>query len=403
MPKRIKTQPLGVQTLFAPLTAMLNLNYQASVGLHQWYYGTARAYSPDHAITPLIIVPEITVHDPDTKRTYTPTVTSVVWRVIGIDGSYSDYTAQDTAADFSVSPNGTITIRKNFPYTDAPTLQCTVTYRDDRDGTNYTKIETLALSTSLSSEEVYSIQILNNRKWWNPLGSDSPEITFTALARLGEEDVTEHVKFFWYYIHNGAEVLVDDAGDPSLGYVSGQGTATLTVDARYEAEDIEYHVRIASDWTDDGGTEHAASTATAPNVDNVYARATTRWNVGNVKGETFSPNGDTVRNSIEKHRFFVKYRQNGVDIDESIARERIVNSWAMQRVSAAGVPSLTDLGTGEYVEVMDSEMVNGSGYPTTIIAEGSIKSPIRGLSVNIDGTECLVMDGDKLVVGQETD
>ena len=78
MVKKIKSQSLGVNTLFAPLSAKLELQLLGGANPSankQWYYPNATdasKWEPDYSVTSLFVQPVVTVADPDTAQSYTP-------------------------------------------------------------------------------------------------------------------------------------------------------------------------------------------------------------------------------------------------------------------------------------------------------------------------------------------
>lgn len=387
MVKKIKSQGLNATTLVSPLTSTMRIEDVGSVGYRQFYYRTKREYQPDHTLTPLVLRPVVEAWDPDSKQAFRPQLTSVVWRVVDAAGNVAEYTASNPGADYSVGTDGTLTMRKNVSYGNGLTLTCILQFRDPRTGGNSEKRETVTVTTDEVAESVYTLTIgglfngnkTGDRVFWNPLSSQSPTVAFTAAVKQGTDDVTDAVKLFWYYRHNGAEVLVDDANDPCLAYVSGQHTKALTVDADHEDEVVEYIARIAADWTDAAGTAHKASEATQPNVEGVWARATVRWDIRRLKARVYSDNGDTTRPELTHHVYRPLFRQNGVDISEEKARERIVNEWKLGRVGGNGTAE-EYLGTGPDVTVKEEKLTDQSGMPVTVTADSTVLGPLKTVS-----------------------
>ena len=400
MTKRIKSTPLNVQTLYSPLSDMITLEILGNVGIRQWYYAGDDSYSPDYSLTPLQVRPVVMVYDSDTGTSYKPTYTSVVWKVIEHDGSAVSYVSEDPSADYSVENDGygTLTVRKNYQ-ANPPVLECTVVYQDSRSGEANTITATLQLFATTTSDSGYSLKIQQNRRWWNPLSNEgSPINTFTATVYNGMNVMSTGIKYFWYYLHNGQEVLVNHASDPCLAYVSGQGTASLTVNMDYEAEDVEYLLRIAVDWTDASGNTHPASEATAPNIQAV-ARAVTRWRLALIKGRVYSINGDTTRDSIMRHGFGIIYQQQGEDLDENRAKEFICNDWVLQQVvrnasTGALTTTRTAIGSGPAMEVMERDLANNNKHQNAVLCEGHLKSPYK---VVVQDGKAVVQDGENVL------
>lgn len=402
----IKTKGLGVNTIYSSLSVTLAIEPLGDSSLHQWYYRNENRYSPSHSVIPVRLKPVATVHDPETKESYNPTIASVVWTVTTKTGS-TDYVISDTTADYSVSSDGTLTVSKDIPYDDPVTLLCTVRYIGET-GENGVVAESVQLVTDVTSDPSYIIKVygagngksFGNKLWWNPLSGVTSTMTMTALVMKGLEDASANVKYFWYYVNNGSEVLVDDADSPCMCYVSGQGTQTLTIDAQYENEAIEFHVRIAE-----------SSTATEPDVDNVHGLATLRWYVGNVTVEAYSDNGDTVRQGMNTHVFAARVKQNGMDVDLSIAQKYINIEWKRSYTDSSGNVTTTTEGAGTTVEIAESRLKN-STYPVAITPDASFVGAYKvvvaydsytrgsdGVPVGVGDAKVVLYDG-KIVVSQ---
>lgn len=394
--KRIKSQSLGVNTLFAPLSDSLVIENVSGVAERQWYYATGTSWAPDYSRTPLILRPIVTAVNPETGESFRPQLTSVVWVETLENGTITEFTSESGITGYSVAADGTLTMTKNVPVgSTGLMLTCIATYVDSRRGVNYQKEETITIGCSQAAEETYKIQLTPDRQYYNPMAGDNPVKTIAAKAFRGETDVTANVKFFWYYIHKGAEVLIENnptiaaAVDPCLAYISGQGTALLTINADYENEDLTFVCRIADN-----------TSATAPNIEHVSKRATVRWKIPAIRGIVNSPNGDTARENITEHEFNVLYRQGGRDISDDIAKERIIRHWSRKRVDQSGV---VDLGRSPSVKVKESHLLNGVGAQVNVNADGFLLSPYK--AVMQDGKVVTqVVDGKTyIVLGREVE
>lgn len=393
--KKVKSQGLGVSTLYSPLNATLSLVDVGNIGLRQFYYRTEQAYEPDHEITPLILRPDVSVYDPDSKQAYKPTYSSVTWYVTDKNGTTTAYTADDTSADFSVGEDGSLIMRKNVPYGNGLTLRCSVAYIDSRKGTTETIEESVTVTTDDVAESTYSIKVsglyngnaTGDRIYWRPLSNISPIVSFTAKAMQGNDDVSSTCKFFWYYMFNGSLVAVDDSNNPLLALVSlSSNGSTITLNADYESDGIELYVKMAD-----------STTATAPNVPFVKARANISWDTRRLRGRAYSVNGDTARADMVSHTYKVLYRQNGVDIPEEIANKRIVTEWTLEKINpSTGAKISRYLGTGASITLPESEVI-GNQYPVNVVPEGKI----IGAMVAVTHGGKVVTHGGKIVTGRK--
>ena len=391
--KKVKSQGLGVSTLYTPLSVSLNLVDIGNIGVRQYYYRTEQSYEPDHEITPLILRPDVSVYDPDSKQTYKPTYSSVTWYVTDKNGTTTAYTADNTSADFSVGSNGALTMRKNVPFDNALTLRCSVAYIDSRKGTVETIEESVTVTTDAIAESVYSLRVIGmyngnvtgNRIYWRPLSNVSPIVSFTAKALKGDADVSDSCKFFWYYRFNGNLISVQDAENPLLAFVSTSSNgSTITLNADCEADGIELCVMMADSLT--------ASTPNQP----LKARANVCWETHRIRGRAYSDNGDTARENMSSHTYKVLYRQGGYDIPEEIAQRRIVTEWTLEKINpSTGAKITRSLGVGSSITIPESELLD-SNYPVNVVPEGKILGAMIAVT---HGGKIVTHDG-KIVVGR---
>lgn len=394
--KKFKSQGLGVNTLYAPLSDSMVIENISGVAERQWYYATGTSWAPDYSRTPLILRPVVTAVNPETGDTFSPQLVSVVWIETAENGTKTEFTSASGVSGYSVAADGTLTMTKNVPAgSTGLMLTCIATYTDPRRNVNYQKEETFTIGCSQAAEEQYKIQLTPARQYYNPLAGDNPVKTIAAKALRGETDVTASVKFFWYYIHNGTEVLIEDnptlaaAVDPCLAYVSGQGTALLTVNADYENEDLTFVCRIADSLT-----------ATAPNIEHVSDRATVRWRIPAVRGIVTSPNGDTARESMTEHEFDVVYRQGGRDVDDAIAKARIIRHWTRKRTDQSVT---VDLGCSPTVKVKETDLLNNAGAQVHVSADGYLLGPQKAVVQDGNVVTQVVGGTTYVVIGREVE
>lgn len=405
MPRRIKSQSLGVNTLFTPLSVTMSMENVSGVADRQWYYANATAWSPDYSLTPLMLRPIVNAVNPEDGTSFTPPIQNVTWVETLPDGTVTSFTAESGVAGYSVAADGTLTMTKNVPALLAGlTLTCIVTYADTRRGLNEKVEQTITVALDVSADETYKISLKPSHQYYNPLdASDNPVKYINATAFLGESDVTADVKFFWYYVNNGAEVAVDDTANPLLAFVGYDQQAwtedgetvtpvnhrQLVVNADYDTENLTLVCRIGSGMT-----------AATPDVEHVSRRATVRWRIPAVRGFVDVKNGDTARLEIARHQFGAVFRQGGRDISDDTSRQRIIKTWRLKNTTTGAT---TLLGTGHTIDVPEGMLYNGNGVQMNVECEGAIVSPL--MRVVDDVTGAVVVDDvtGAIVVGRTTE
>ena len=389
MARRIRTGAISVESLYGQLSAKLELQVMGGVNPvvnKQWYYPNAESanrFKPDYTKTGLFIKPVVTLIDPDTATNYTPSSFSTIWTEVKYGVAPKPFTGNVTEGGkvvYKVAADGELEVCKNVYPEDPITLICEITYEDTRTGELGKLNESITLTTSMSAEETYSIKLTPEHQYFNPLAKSSEHTglyTIEATAMLGDKEATD-VKYFWYYVYEHKvgssyvydEVLVDDADNPCLAYDpsnqtsdSGQGKASIVLDADYDSEDITIVCRIGK------------STSSTPDIANVKANATLRWKVPNISGDVFSYNGDTARSFIREHKFGVLFRQQGKDIADAISKERIMKQWRLKKSNST---TSTNLGWGHEMTVKESMLLDKNN-PAVVSADGYLLSPYQAV------------------------
>ena len=120
MVKKIKSQSLGVNTLYSPLSAELSLQLLGGVNPSankQWYYPNATGTSqwvPNYAVTSLFIKPVVTVADPETAQSYTPPY-QTMWTEVKNDASLIQMTTTSVTTSKAKKSN-TFSLAANCSY-----------------------------------------------------------------------------------------------------------------------------------------------------------------------------------------------------------------------------------------------------------------------------------------------
>lgn len=206
----------------------------------QWYYANDGTFSPNRKTDNLVITPEMRVTLPETNQVVKVTpYNGTGWFIQNADGTWpaSPIVTQEDGegVDYYVDPTTyAITIKKNVLPTKPVVLRCVFCYSDPRAaGVIYEYEETVTLYTNQDSEVIFpDLAVLTPAlQSFDPFYDES-EFEFNAIAKWNNADITPDMTFVWMVKDvegEGEETLVENF----LGYVSGQGTPTLTVDAMF--------------------------------------------------------------------------------------------------------------------------------------------------------------------------
>ena len=237
-----KVKRIGV--IYDPLNISASLLVRGG-SLSQTHCAERSEFVPDRELTPLVIVPQVYIQDPNKVLTsgYVR-LSGVLWYALPkdiadtiVDESYlskelAQYVITAGTQGYSVAEDGTLTVSTNVPYLSPVVLVFTGNYADPRDG----KILRIHATATLSTSSVVLPATLSLDKptsWgFNPI-SDSGTRSVVATLRIGGvvPDAAYKVRYWWYKVKGGVESLIDEGED--LFYESGQNSDTLTIDPRY--------------------------------------------------------------------------------------------------------------------------------------------------------------------------
>lgn len=238
-----KTKRINV--LYDPLHMSVSLVCRGG-SLTQVHNSEENEYIPDRELTPLVLVPEVFITDPNGIISDGRAILSgVMWYAMpeeaykqNGDMSYlsaelSQYLISPATEGYTVNADGSLTVERNIEYQHPVVLLLTANFGDPRSG-NVLRVQastvlsttSLAVAASLTLDKPASFQ-------FNPI-TDSGVRTVRASLRFGGKDPDPNycrIAYWWYKSIKGQESPIDPEDD--LFYVSGQYTDSLVVDPRY--------------------------------------------------------------------------------------------------------------------------------------------------------------------------
>lgn len=372
--KKNTSQPMLIDIMLSPLTESFQI--VPSDTLQQWYYtnneGTsASPFSPNRETQPLFLTPTLTVFDPDTQQTYTPSFGTVRWFYLSA-GSWVEITATPSTQEQSamilpyvVYPDGRLKVSKNVNYDSPVTLLCECTYIDPRDISQSTTIkETVVLSTNRDATVTLPTITIDKgvTQTYNPFQTASSQYSFTAKVMLNNQDITQTSSILWYVLNKttgnetiiNATTTVDNIAVPLFPcYVSGYNSATLVLDAMY-AEDITVVARVVK--------------TTTPSV-TLYpckAMCTLMWDDVPMDIIVSSNNSGAVRSDTKEMTFDTIINMDGKYLTDAQKTANMLFNWKRrsQRQINGSNPSVIDCGWGQHLKLGESEV---NQYKTTLV------------------------------------
>ena len=356
---------MTLDVLLPPFTESFQI--VASDAVSQWHYDQDGSYLPDRAITPLLLSPELSVFDPETKLTYEPSFYKVRWYLLNSStGNYDTEITNTTEGDvdYVVMPSGALKVKKNVNEQAPVNLLCKAQYVDPRNaGKTYTVTETLQLTTNRDSSVTSPTIEINQESTvkYNPFidgyttdqyGVKHHNFTFTATARRGDEvlDVTSQsspYRIRWYAVGDGtnSEAPIDDselADGISVAkfpcYVSGQGTPALVVDAMM-TDSITLIARVVN--TDTGV---------------VYPEKCLRhltWDSFKVDATSEAVDGGSVKQDTVSKTFRNIVTLRNRTLAEAAVNENFLQEWKFRNAATSAVE---DICTGPIATVNGSKL-----------------------------------------------
>lgn len=344
--------PTVINTELIPLDESFYIDSNGQ--LEQWYYDNTSQYAPNRKLTPLTLIPKISVFDKDTKQKYEPSFYFVSWFERAYDSTTGDYveteitniTDGDTAEYVKVGNN--LLVKKNVSYTRSVTIRCEATYTDPRDSSlTYPVQSSVILSTNRDASVVFpTLDVAApSSQSYNPLVDASSRFTFHAIANKGGQDVSASTYFVWYAVDGTVEVLADTMP----WYVSGQNTQDLVVDAMY-GEDIRVVLR-------------AKESANAATLYPDKVHRTLHWRIPDVDTSVVSQNGSAVRSNTVKMAFGTVVNIRHSVLSDEMKKEHLHFNWKIRKNTTS---TETDMGWGQQMEIAASALRNTVGNTSSL-------------------------------------
>lgn len=372
------SQPMVLSTELTALTEMFQI--EADDTLEQWYYANNGVFMPDRSITPLTLIPVLSAFDPDTSTVYTPSFSQVSWYVTEWNGTaYAESeitnTTDSSEASYVKLPSGYLKVKKNCGDGHSITIRCVATYIDPRDIATTSTVESSAIiSTNRDATTIFpTIDILNEKcTLYSPLTDNSSLFTFQAVVMMQGADITNDVVVEWYACN--ADITTPVKIENMMCYVSGQGTATLVVDALYD-ENLTIIARA----------KQTAQGELFPSL----AYRSLAWNVPMMDASAYSENGAAVRLSTKRMTFGTVINIRHSVLSDEKKEENILCEWKSRSASSS---TETLLGWGQTVTADGEDLLN-------LQTKSTLVYPYLYLL----GAKAEVMfDGDSVVYDNET-
>lgn len=301
-------RPVVITTIRTPLTGSLSVSGGGGA-LTQVYDALYNSYEPvDRRDTPLVLTPVASITDPDTGQIVPLSNLSSVEFKWFVGTSTTPVTSRTPSDEYYLQTNdgtatgtltGALVVRHNVGPNDnfAVPIMCELSCTDNSRSEVYKFNAAVFLTTEEKVQDTLDIQFGNpNTVTYDPIAENSSQKVFKAkVYNNGVLVPTTNLTFFWY-IDN---VLINPTEE--FGYISGQGTDTLTLDAEYY-DNVVIGVRIA-----------LHTNAASPNHP-VKAECTLIWNWPRIQGIPYAMSGQGIKLATDDKRFGVIAQAYSKDI-----------------------------------------------------------------------------------------
>lgn len=247
---------------FAPL--MITRHYEViGSALTQVYKAVEMAYEPNRAITPTVVLPIVTVTDPDgvyPNGLANRSLGNIKWYVEGVDITTTvDYANGLYSIDNSDSQaRGALTISKNIPAESLALLSFRAVLPDTRRGINIDiAIDDILLSTQAVSSDKYTVEIDKPIEYiYNPLVAGHL-ITFSSIAYRGADVIpnsTAGITFSLLKKVGGTFLAITSSNAPECSVISA---GVYQIDMRLVGKN-DYMIKMFKDGVEVAAVQFSA-------------------------------------------------------------------------------------------------------------------------------------------------
>lgn len=156
----IQTQPKDVQVHIDPYSFLAEIQVLSGNPV-QNYNKDTNDYEPDRSLVPCVLMPYISVQDPEGLMNGSQTITGAEWYegAPKSDGSNRIVDNDDYAISASGKPTYSLTVKKNVDYNSPIELHCIFSITDKRKNTQEKFERSIVLRTSIFDSNNYSLKI----------------------------------------------------------------------------------------------------------------------------------------------------------------------------------------------------------------------------------------------------
>lgn len=392
----IQTQPKDVQVHIDPYSFLAEIQVLSGNPV-QNYNKDTNDYEPDRSLIPCVLMPYISVQDPEGLMNGSQAITGAEWYegAPKSDGSNRIVNNDDYVISATGKPTYSLTVKKNVDYNNPIELHCIFSITDKRKNTQEKFERSIVLRTSIFDSNNYSLKI-NRPKGWtiNPLEvvpNSKGEWLYDITAQIysGEDIVADANAAFWWQILDGT-TWRDFTDDELEVFVSGKNadgtwSKTLTLDARF-FRNISVRVR---------GAYYTGTRPSSPTSDEMQATTSIKVEMpGTLRADIRQTKGIKINsrmNTTVGYECILSYNKQLIDSSKD---NLFIIDWLAKSAKAGSTAK--NVGRGRTVEFVPSAFSFDPLYPISVYA--SVRMYAVTALVTTSDNKALTTGDGKLII-----
>lgn len=228
----IQTQPEDLSVYVTPISFLCELKV-ISGNTVQNYNQDTKEYVPSRALVPCLIMPMVSVYDPESMMNGQRTITGVDYYegAPKADNSNKIITGTDYIISDTDCPTYSLKVKKNIPVYAPIEINAVIYFVDTRTNTEVNVFRSIALYTNYYDSKNYSVKLDQPKTiTLNPLvavenANGNWGLTLNAQLYSGAEAVADaNAAYLWQVLENGTWREIDPAEDFFMDSPESKGT-----------------------------------------------------------------------------------------------------------------------------------------------------------------------------------
>ena len=353
-------------------------------------------YEPDRSLVPCVLMPTVSVIDPDGVMAGKQSITGVEWYE-GAPKSDDSNRIGETTDGYTISASGkpaySLTVTKNIDYDHPIELFAVFSFTDKRRNTQVKVERSIPFRTTLFESTNYSLKLDKGKSFSiNPLTMPAIEAewrqTINAQLYSGTEEVPDANSAYWWQVKNvfeGDTAFRDFTADELEVHVSGHQSKALSFDARL-LKNAVFRCRAAY-YTGNRPSAPTSDELQATTAMKVELPAKLRTDVRQTKGFKV---GSTLKTPVA-FECLLTYNNTPVADDKY---KLFTIQWFIQSTKSGSSPIL--VGNGRTAGFTPADYGLDVNYPIAVYAEASLYDRCR--AVTSSSGAYLTNESGKLII-----